>query len=517
MQIQSNIKISFILILILSVFLTGCNIKLTEDVITIITPAGYEDNSGDTGDSSEEISSDVSDESAVMPQESSVQGSSHAASSQGEPSQKGSSQEGSSQTVSAGPTVSQPAPTTAVSQPEKKLSGKLSVQIFVNENGVGEIAWTSILDSFETLNPDLELTTYIGPNVNFQLASKWTSGKGTPDVVLLDGKGLSEYTLSASGSFMDLTSWFKSASVFGSGEKIWDKINTNGVEYYQNKQYKAPLMFNCYGLWYDQNNLASIGVTVHSNFTSMLNNSAKMKSAGQTTLIYPGMYSNYLVWGAIMPAVAAYGQDFFDSVASGENPAAYKDSRFTAILNNLKTLSDSGYISSSATQDHIGAQSDWLNHRSTFVASGIWLEAEMKNSIPGTFDMRFTTAGLNKSGQKPGVVMMGVGVAISSRTQSEENAKSFLSYLYTDASLEKLAVSYGYSTISKKPVAMSKYSRTAQSVISYINSSDVNRVYKKSDWGNVGSTFNNVANQIALGTLSVTDGSNQLESAAKSN
>lgn len=151
------------------------------------------------------------------------------------------------------------------------------------------------------------------------------------------------------------------------------------------------------------------------------------------------------------------------------------------------------------------------------MSSGIWLEAEMKNNIPGTFDMRFTTAGLNKSGQKPGVVMMGVGAAISSRTQYEGNAKSFLSYLYTDDSLEKLAVSYGYATISRKPVDISKYSRTARSVISYINGSDVNRVYKTSDWGNVGSTFNNVANQIALGTLSVADGCNQLESAAKSN
>lgn len=400
---------------------------------------------------------------------------------------------------------------------EPSLRGELTVQIFINENGVGEDAWTEILTQFEALHPEMKLTTYIGPNVNAQLASRWTSGKDTPDIVLLDGKGLSEYSLTAAGSFMDLTDWYQEATVYGSTQKIWDKINTNAVEKYEEKQYKAPLMLNCYGLWYDELNYEDLGLQVHKNYNGLMANASTLMGSGQTTLIYPGMYSNYLVWGTIMPAVAAYGQEFFDEVVSAKNPEIYQDERFISILENLQKLGKAGYISASATQDHLGAQSDWLNHRAALVSSGIWLESEMKNSIPGVFDMKFTTAGLNAKGQNPGVALMSVGAAISSNTQNEENAKAFLRYLYKDTSLQQLALSYGYCTIAKGQLDSELYSGASVSIMEYIQSDEVTIVYKTADWGNVGETFNNVANQIAQGSLSVEEGSRQLVQAAKKN
>ena len=183
----------------------------------------------------------------------------------------------------------------------------------------------------------------------------------------------------------------------------------------------------------------------------------------------------------------------------------------------MYTLSQAGYISASATQDHLGAQSDWLNHRAALVSSGIWLEAEMKNSIPGNFDMRFTTAGLNAAGQNPGIALMGVGVAVSANTQNEENAKTFLRYLYRDENLNRLAVSYGYVSASKWQPEISAYSPISQKVMEYIRGEDVTVVYKVCDWGNVGETFNNVANQIAQGSLTVEQGIRQLKEAAQKN
>lgn len=400
---------------------------------------------------------------------------------------------------------------------ETPITGKLTVQIFINENGVGEEAWTRILDDFEKANPDLELTTYIGPNVNSQLASKWNSGKDTPDIVLLDGKGLSEYSMSAAGSFLDLTDWYQNATVYGTNVKIRDKVNTDALELYNDCQYKAPLMLNCYGLWYDEASYQAMGISVHGDFAGMLSNGEVLKQNWQTSLIYPGMYSNYLVWGTVMPSVAAYGQEFFNRVASGRDPEVYEDERFVGIMNNLQTFSQAGYISASATQDHLGAQSDWLNHRAALVSSGIWLEAEMKNSIPGNFDMRFTTAGLNASGQNPGIALMGVGVAVSANTQNEENAKNFLRYLYRDENLNHLAISYGYVSASKWQPEISAYSPISQKVMEYIRGEDVTVVYKTCDWGNVGETFNNVANQIAQGSLTVEQGIKQLKEAAQKN
>lgn len=82
---------------------------------------------------------------------------------------------------------------------------------------------------------------------------------------------------------------------------------------------------------------------------------------------------------------------------------------------------------------------------------------------------------------------------------------------------QELAVSYGYASIGKNTIPASAYTRSAQQIMTYVNSSSVTRVYKTKDWGVVGETFNNVANQIAQGTLSVEDGCKQLEAAARKN
>lgn len=395
---------------------------------------------------------------------------------------------------------------------EKPLTGNLTVQVFINENGTGQETWTAILDTFEAANPDLNLTVHMGPTVNSQLASTWTSGKGTPDVVLISGKGLSEPSLSLAGAFMDVTDWFKQATVYGSTQKIWDKINPYCLDLYGGVQYKLPLSFSCYGLWYDQKKYEELGLVIHENFNQMYENAAVLKKNGMTSLIYPGMSSNYLVWGMLMSTAASYGQEFYDRVTLPD-PTVFEDERFLDILKKLEKLGRGGYISASATQDHLGAQSDWLNHRSALVSSGTWLESEMKKSIPGTFDMRFTTAGLNAEGQKPGVVLLTTGVAIASNTKNEENAKTFCRYLYTNQNLALLAKDG--LTVARQQLPAEFYDGVLSQVVEYVTSDEVTLVYKNHDWGDFGETMNNVGNQIAQGLLTADEGAAQLIVAAK--
>ena len=395
---------------------------------------------------------------------------------------------------------------------EEPLTGDLTIQVFINENGTGQEAWTAILNSFEAANPDLNMTVYMGPTVNSQLASTWTSGKGTPDVVLISGKGLSEPSLSLAGAFMDVTDWFQEATVYGSTQKIWDKINPYCLDLYDGVQYKLPLSFSCYGLWYDQNKYDELGLEIHENYDEMYANAAVLKQNGMTSLIYPGMSSNYLVWGTIMSTVASYGQEFYDRVTTPD-PTVFEDERFVDILRKLEKLGNSGYISASATQDHLGAQSDWLNHRSALVSSGTWLESEMKKSIPGTFDMQFTTAGLNVEGQKPGVVLLTTGVAIASNTKNEENAKTFCRYLYTNQNLQLLA--QDGLTVARNQLPAEAYDGVMRQVVEYVTSDDVTLVYKNHDWGDFGETMNNVGNQISQGLLTAEEGVKQLVAAAE--
>ncbi len=402
---------------------------------------------------------------------------------------------------------------------EDPIEGKLTVQVFVNENGTGEKAWQAVLDAFEEANPDLELTTFVGPNVNTQLSNKWSSGKGTPDVVLIDGKGLSEYAMSSAGSFMDLSSWYEEATVYGTTTKISSIMNEKLVEKIDGKLYKMPIMSNCYGLWYSDTYYNENGLTIHNNYDKLMSNGESIKKKDGFSLIYPGQYANYLVWGMIMPAVASYGQEFFDSVSSAEDPDIYKDDRFKAVLTNFKAFADAGYIiNGTATLDHISAQTSWLNNNAALISTGVWVEQEMKTYIPGDFNMKFTVAGLNGKDQTPTAVMSGVGVAISSTTKNEENAKTFLRYLYQEQVLANFATDYGYmSACNDIAIDTEQYTKVAKATFDYLTSEGVNQVYKTYNWGNVGEEFNNVVNAMALGKCTVDEACDRLVKAAKQN
>lgn len=388
-----------------------------------------------------------------------------------------------------------------------ELTGELTVQCFINENGTGEDEWQKIFDDFEADNPGLELTVHMGPTVNSELSKTWLSGKNTPDVVVISGKGLSEYALSSAGAFLDLKDWFQTATVYGTDTKIADMVNSEQIEEYEGHLYKMPRSASCYGLWYSETKMQQLGITVHKNFDELMANGKILLNNNMASILYPGQYANYLVWGMIMPAVGAYGQEFFDEVVSGENPEIYKDERFKSVLERLKEVADAGYIAKGVgSLDHLGAQSSWLKYNAAYMATGTWVEDEMKREIPTDFQMKYTAAGLNLADQKPCVPLITSGVAVSAVTKNEANAKAFLSFLYKPEYISGIGStgSLGVYTDSDA-IAPDSYSAVARSVVDYINSDEVTVVYKTNDWGDVGEEMNNVANGLAVGTIKTVD------------
>jgi len=388
-----------------------------------------------------------------------------------------------------------------------ELTGELTVQCFINENGTGEDLWQKIFDDFEADNPELELTVHMGPTVNSELSKTWLSGKNTPDVVVIAGKGLSEYALSSAGAFMDMKDWFETATVYGSDTKIADIVNSGQVEEYEGHLYKVPRSASCYGLWYSDTKMQQMGIEVHKNFDELMANGKTLLDKDMASILYPGQYANYLVWGMIMPAIGAYGQDFFDEVVSGENPEIYRDERFKAVLGRLKDVADTGYIAKGVgSLDHLGAQSSWLKYNAAYMATGTWVEDEMKREIPTNFNMKYTAAGLNLADQKPCVPLITSGVAVSAVTENIANAKAFLSFLYKPEYISGLGVSGDMSVYTdNNAINPESYSDVAKSVVDYINSDEVTVVYKTKDWGDVGEEMNNVANGLAVGSIKTVD------------
>ncbi len=392
--------------------------------------------------------------------------------------------------------------------PEKKLSGSLKIQVFINESQNPSDAWTEVADAFEEAT-GVNVTLIMGSQVNTQYSARWLAGEAPADMILISGNGLPDEQMAKSGTFYDLSDTIKNGRIYGTSEKIADQINMNIIESENGKIFRAPLMTSVQGLWYNKNVIK----TAPRNYDEFKAISKKQKSG----LTYPGQYADYSTWALFMPAVAAYGQDFFDQVASGK-PSAYKDSRFLAVLSRYKDYCDAKLVlTGSSSADHMTSQLNWLNGKCGFITNGLWLESEMHDYIPSDFHMAFMASPLIEKNQTPTVVLNSVNLAVASKAQNLENAKAFIRFIYREDMQLAFMSRYSYAS-ALKSVNYGKANLTAvaRETMDYIYSDKVKRVNKGVRWNDlINNEFKNVINDMTNGKMTVKQASEALYNAAK--
>ncbi len=391
---------------------------------------------------------------------------------------------------------------------EKKLSGSLKIQVFINESQDPSDAWTEVADAFEDMT-GVNVTLIMGSQVNTQYSARWLAGEAPADIILISGNGLPDEQMAKSGIFYDLSDTINNGNIYGTSSKIAKYINMNIIETEKGKIYRAPLMASVQGLWYNKNVIQ----TAPRNYEEFKAVSKKQKSG----LTYPGQYADYSTWALFMPAVAAYGQNFFDQVASGK-PAAFKDKKFLAVLNRYQDYCNSKLVlTGSSSADHMTSQLNWLNGKCGFITNGLWLESEMHDYIPSNFHMAFMASPLIEKNQKPTVVLNSVNLAVAAKAKNLENAKAFIRFIYREDMQLAFMSRYSYASALKSVnYKKANLSAVARETLDYIYSGKVNLVNKGVRWNDlINNEFKNVINDMTNGKMSVGQASNALYNAAK--
>lgn len=408
---------------------------------------------------------------------------------------------------------------------EEKLSGSFELQIFVG--GYGSEAWEYAIAKFEELNPELEVNAHLDTNVNAQMKTRWAKDN-PPDFVFIEGTNMPAEVWMEEGKLLDLSDLYENGKVYGTDTLIKDQLKNGLVSYYKNtdKIYQMPVLLSTYGMWYDEAFLNSKGWSVPKNYTQLKSFCAASKKAGVTPLIYPGNYSGYLVWGLLMPAVASEAVasndlDFFYDVANAANESVFADKRFRRCLEKISELAKAGYFDQNAlSMNHITSQASWLAHNAVLIPNGLWLENEMKNSIPDGFRMRYYPAMLQDEGDPACIIASSAMVGVAAKGKNTEAAKAFISFLYTDDVARKFAELCAVPSATRVDVSGAELTEAAKQVNEMINSSDVRLVAKGSTtWGSVDATINEVVNSIVSQNpdknISVDEAIDKLQKATK--
>ncbi len=395
------------------------------------------------------------------------------------------------------------------SSDEKPLTGELELQIFVG--GFGSEWWEYAIEKFQEQNPDLEITAHLDANINAQMKTRWAKDN-PPDFVFLDGTNLPGETWMAEGKLMDLSDIYENGNVYGTDEKVKDKIREGLVNTYKDTDavYQMPFALSTYGMWYDETLFTQKNWQVPKNFEELKTFSAQAQKDGVTPIIYTGQYSGYLVWGLLMPAVASEAVasndlDYFYDVANAANEEVFADQRFVRCLEKLKELADAGYYDKSGlSMNHITSQATWLKRTDALIPNGLWLESEMKDSTPDDFQMRYYPSMLQDADQPTCVIATANTVGIASKAKNPEAAAAFLRFLYTDEISAKFVELCSSPCATTVDVSGADITDSAKQVNEMLNSDSVTMVAKGStSWGSVDGTVNDCVNRIVSGEYTV--------------
>lgn len=381
-----------------------------------------------------------------------------------------------------------------------ELSGDFELQIFVG--GYGSKAWEEIIADFEEEYPDLNVVAYMDSNVNKQMQSRWIQGN-PPDFVFLDGSNIPVMTYMEEGKLLDLTSFFEKATVYGTDELLKDHIKSDLVSHYENKVLRLPLLLSSMGMWYDTVYMDELGMLVPTNYDELMAFGAAAKAKGVDTVIYPGTSSHYLLRALIFPALAVYGQEYYDRITSASDVEAFQDERFLDVLTRFEAFAEAGYFSEGTVSlNHTQSQLQWLNHKAVFIPNGLWLENEMKNDIPDGFKMRYTPSMLIKADQKPVVVTSASNMGVAADGDNKEAALEFLRFLYREENMVKFAEMANVPVATDADLSGTDLSEAAQYVQNLLSDPDMTMVNEDLLWGSVDSTVTDCVNRIVLGDMS---------------
>lgn len=404
--------------------------------------------------------------------------------------------------------------TTTTVNKEPALSGSLEIQIFTNESASSGDVWTTVLNDFEELT-GVKVTAYIGSQVNTQMTKRWMGGN-PPDLALLDGSGIPVEALETSGALYEVTDLLKNGYVYGTNEKIWDVTNHNIFDRMNESDhyYRSGFMAAAYGTLYDENYLKQLGVTAPSNYDELMNTFLPAtKAKGAVAFTTYGTTGSYPTWSMVMPALAAYGQDYVDDVLLGKK-SAWQTPEVRSVFERWYTFCNTpgAMLDGTATFDHTISQMKWLKHDAALIGNGIWLPWEVENTTPSDFAMSFKTSPLTLAGQKPAVLTQSTSMIIASKAKNLENAKAFVRYLYTKEVQAKFVASYGYigARTDMNYANVSGLSAASKRILQYIYSDQVTIVWKRFNWGDLNDTVNGMIQGMMTGKTSVDAAINEL-------
>lgn len=323
-------------------------------------------------------------------------------------------------------------------------TAKLELALF--QGGYGEDYWKSVIEAFQMIHPEVEITYQIHPQIGEMIKPRVLSGDAPDFLYHNDNKedGLVQ-TMIRNHALTDLTDVFEGRA-YDREETLRDIIAIPNLlesekfsPYQDGKVYLAPFNYSPVGLVYDRSLFAENGWQVPQTWQQFFALGEEAAAQGRTLFVYPGVYHGYLE-GIFFPAVAnAVGLEGLHKMFNYEKGAA-DNPGVLQVLEQFSNMSNGMVMQGSRSFNHIRAQGEMMQGNALLVPSGIWIESEMQGqSHREHVDLDMMAAPALTEGGPRFIQINYEQMMVPRDSKNPELAKEFLRFLYSDRSVRLFA------------------------------------------------------------------------------
>lgn len=239
--------------------------------------------------------------------------------------------------------------------------------------------------------------------------------------------------------------------------------------------YAVPAAYGAWACWYDLSQFREHGWKVPETWRQFLDLCAAIQSAGVAPIALQGKYASFYGWNTYITLVQRVGGLAAVNRINALEPGAFSHPDALRAAELTRELAANYLQRGAMAMTHTESQLQFVNNRAALIFCGIWLENEMKESIPPGFELRCFNLPSVAGGRGNPALILGQGMEylfVPTDARHPEEAFEFARYLVSPGNAPDMGASIGVISPLAHGTPRESVTPALQSVLDLIESSE---------------------------------------------
>jgi len=368
-----------------------------------------------------------------------------------------------------------------VVRPVEAANGTEEFEVALFEGGYG-IDWhRAMAEKYVERHRDVEIKLWGDPRVEQKLKVRLLHGE-PPDV--MHNRELPAWLLVANDKLLPFNEALDEPAP--GSDKPWGELFFPGtLDAYKSdgKVWSIPSAFNAWVCWYDAKQFREHGWEVPQTWEEFDALCHEIREAGIAPLAFQGKYPIYGWWTFISLIQRCGGLAAVNRINACE-PGAFSHPDVVDAARLMQEMALDHFQTGAMAMNHTESQLQFVNGSAAMVFCGLWLDNEMKDSVPPDFEMRAFTMPAVQDGKGNPNLVQGSGwefFLVPSEADNIERAFDFVRFMVSPENAPSMGREIGVISPLKGGTPRETVSKALGSVLDILDATE-GIYYIRTDW-----------------------------------